>query len=176
MCVLLLIMAFVQSEYLLYLGSGGAAVFLPFVIIVLAKKYPYKCNWILSFNNIAWCLLISITYLWAKDDVVKACSVTNNDSSPSCSYLFVVGGGFYTLHIALLVGTNFLLNVATFIAINGVYVFTLLPPIPNLLCLIIIAPLCVGVTTFVREKNIRIYYELINKYYIWYHIANNVLP
>jgi hypothetical protein len=140
--------------------------------MILAKKYPYKCNYILSGNNIIWCFLIGTAYFWIKED---ACS-SNSSDSPSCSSLFVIGGGFYTLHLALLAGTNFLLNLVTFTLINSVYVFTLMPPIPNILCLVILAPFCFGITSFTREKNARLYYELINKYYIWYHIANNVLP
>jgi len=67
-------------------------------------------------------------------------------------------------------------NIATFAVINAVYVLSIMPSIPYLVCFFIVPPVVVGMTGFAKEKNIRLYYELINKYYIWYHIANNVLP
>ncbi|EAR85074.2 transmembrane protein, putative (macronuclear) [Tetrahymena thermophila SB210] len=176
--VVLIIMAFIQSQYALYLGSMAATLFIPIIILTLAKKFPYHCNIILSVNNISWCLLICIAYIWIPDSFIKQCSKTENNSATDsyCSQLFVIGGAFYTLHLILLIGTNFLLNIITFVIINCIYVFSLFPSIANLLCVIILTPIFVGITTYAREKNARLYYELINKYYIWYHIANNVLP
>ena len=97
-------------------------------------------------------------------------------TSASCSHIFVLGGGFYAIHVALLLSTNLFANIATFVVINAVYVLSILPSIPYLVCFIIVPPAVVAITALAKEKNTRLYYELINKYYIWYHIANNVLP
>ena len=106
-------MAFVSSEYTVYLASSAVVIMMPLVILYFAKKFPYNCNFIVSANNLLWCILISSVYIWSQQDISKACSDSLNDSS-NCSYFFVIGGGFYSLHIALLIGTNFLLNLIMF--------------------------------------------------------------
>lgn len=162
----LVIIAFISEMYSIYFGSALAVMIISFGSRGLAAKFPYSCNEILSANNILWCGIVSAVLFW---------TVPLIESTNTTTY-FAIGGGFYSIHVALLIGTNFLLNIATFTVINLVYVLSVLPSIPHIIVIIIMAPLVVGFTMFKREKNTRLYYELINKYYIWYHIANNVLP
>jgi len=42
-------------------------------------------------------------------------------------FLFLVGTTAYTIHIGLLVGTNFVLNITTYFCINLIYVFSIFP-------------------------------------------------
>jgi len=68
--VVLVIMAFVASEYALLLGATAVVLIIPILTLSLAKKFPYKVNWLLSWNNIAWCILIGAVYIWRDGSLI----------------------------------------------------------------------------------------------------------
>jgi len=63
-------MAFVASEYALLLGATAAVLIIPIAALALAKKFPYQVNWLLSGNNLAWCILICAVYIWRDGSLV----------------------------------------------------------------------------------------------------------
>lgn len=90
--------------------------------------------------------------------------------------LFLLGGAAYSVHIALMISAEMVANVATFFLVNVIYTLSATGEPAHVVVMLVLPTVFVGAAHYVFTQTRKQYYELVEKYFIWYYISNFVMP